>query len=111
MIPGGTYLKDLLRTKTPEHRSNTFGFQDPKNLKKIGDHTPIQTGFSRELHQLKEKKKMDLKDDPKSRCKILKRSNWTDTLLIEPEKQAMKDIMLDYQDFCARCRMDIGINT
>ena len=42
---------------------------------------------------------------------ILKRFDWTDTLLTEIEKQAVEDIVVDYHDISARHRMDIGMNT
>ena len=42
---------------------------------------------------------------------FLKRLHWTDTLLIETEKQAVEDILIDYHGIFARQRMDIGMNT
>ena len=43
--------------------------------------------------------------------KILEQFDWTDTLLTETEKQAVKDILVDYHDIFARHRMEIGMNT
>ena len=42
---------------------------------------------------------------------ILKRFDWTNTLLTETEKQAVEDILVEYHDIFARHRMDIGMNT
>ena len=42
---------------------------------------------------------------------ILKRFDWTDTLLTKTEKQAVEDILVEYHHIFARQRMDIGINT
>ena len=42
---------------------------------------------------------------------ILKRFDWTDTLLTETEKQAVEDILVEYHDIFAGHRMDIGMNT
>ena len=42
---------------------------------------------------------------------LLKRFDWTDTLLSETEKQRVEDILVDYHDIFARHRMDIGMNT
>ena len=42
---------------------------------------------------------------------LLKRFDWTDTLLTETERQAFEDILVDYHDISARHRMDIGMNT
>ena len=36
---------------------------------------------------------------------------WTDTLLTETEKQAVKDILGEYYNIFARHRVDVGINT
>ena len=42
---------------------------------------------------------------------LLKRFDWTDTLLAETEKQAVEDILVGYHDIFTRHRMDIGMNT
>ena len=43
--------------------------------------------------------------------KFLKRFGWTDKLLTVTEKQAVENILVEYQDIFARHRMDIGMNT
>ena len=42
---------------------------------------------------------------------VLKRFDWTHTLLKETEKQAVEDFLVDCHDIFARHRMDIGMNT
>ena len=42
---------------------------------------------------------------------FLKRSDRTDTLPTETEKQAVRDILVDYHEIFARNRMDVGMNT
>ena len=42
---------------------------------------------------------------------ILKRFDWTDTLLKQTEKQSVEDILVDCHDTFARHRMDIRMNT
>ena len=42
---------------------------------------------------------------------FLKLFDWTDTLLTETEKQAVEDILVEYQDIFPRHRMDVGMNT
>ena len=42
---------------------------------------------------------------------FLKRFDWTDTLLTEPENQAVEEILVEYHDTFARHRMHIGKNT
>ena len=60
---------------------------------------------------MKLKEKLNPKKDIESKSEILKRFDWTDTLLTEAEKQAVKDILVEYHDIFTRHRMDIGMNT
>ena len=116
MIPQGdpdltAYLNELLRTNKPEQQDNTFWFPTPQNPGKPEDHTPIQIRVLKELNELKDKEKPNPKESIESRNKFLRRFNWTDTLLTETEKQAIENIMVEYQDIFARHRMDIRMNT
>ena len=54
---------------------------------------------------------MNPEDDADSRVELLKRFDWTDTLLTETEKQAVEDVLVEYHDIFARHRMDIVMNT
>ena len=83
----------------------------PENPGKTEGHTPIQTRILKELRELQEKEKLNPKDDVEARMKFLKRFDWTDTLLIDTEKHAVENILVEYHDILARHRMDIGMNT
>ena len=116
VIPEGdpdltTYLSELLRTNKPERQSNSFCFLTPKNPGKTEDHSPIQARILEELCELKEKVKMNPKDDVEWRLKLLKRFDWTDTPLIENEKEEVENILVQYHDIFARHRMNTGMNT
>ena len=116
MIPQGdldltAYLNELLRTNKPEQQNDTFWFPTPENPGKPEDHTPIQTRILRELKELEDKEKLNPQESIESRSKFLKRFDWTDTLLTEKEKQAIENILVEYNDIFARHRMDIGMNT
>ena len=116
MIPEGDpdliiYLTEFLRTNKPDQQKNTFWFPTPENPGNTEDHTPIQTRILTELRELQRKEKLNPKHDIESRSELLKRFNWTDTLLTETEKQAVEDILVEYHDIFARHRMDIGMNT
>ena len=104
-------MHELLRLNKPELQNNTFWFPTPENSGKIENNTPIQTRILKELHELKEEEKLNPKDDTESWKKFSERLDWTDTLLIEDEKQAIEDILVDYHDFFARHTMNIGMNT
>ena len=105
------YLYELLRTSKLEQQDNTFWFPTPENPEKPEDHTPIQTRILKELNELKDKEKLNPQESIESRNKFLKRFDLTDTLLTEPEKQAIENILVEYHDIFARHRMDIGMNT
>ena len=116
MIPEGdpdliTYLTELLKTTKPDQQTNTFWFPSPENPGNSNEHTPIQTRILKELCELQQKEKLNPKDGTESRIEFLKRFDWTDTLLTEPEKQAVEDILVEHHDIFARRRMDIGMNT
>ena len=105
-----TYLSELRRTNQLEQQTNNFWFPTPKNPFKTEHRTPIQKRIPKELNELKEKK-LNPKDDVKSRIKFLKWFHWTDTLLTETEKHAVEIILVEYYDLFARHRIDIGMNT
>ena len=106
-----TYLTELLKTNMPDQQNNTSWFPTPENPGNTEDHTPIQTRILEQLRELQQKEKLNPKDDIESRMEILKRFDWTDTLLTRTEKQVVEDIVIEYHDIFARHRMDIGMNT
>ena len=115
MIPEGdpdliTYLTELLRTNKPDQQINTFWFQTLENPGNTEEHTPIQTRILKDLRELQQKEKLNPKDDNEPRIELLKRFDWTDTLLNDNEKHAVEDILVEYHDIFARHRMDIGMN-
>ena len=63
------------------------------------------------MNELKDKEKLNPQESAESRNKFLKRFDSTDTLLTEMEKQAIEEILVEYHDFFARHRMEIGMNT
>ena len=107
----GTYLIELLSTNKPGQQKNTFWFPTPENPGNTEDRTPIQTRILTELRELQRREKLNPKDDIESRMEFLKRFDWTDSLFMETEKQAVEDILVEYHDIFARHRMDIGKNT
>ena len=66
------YLNEHPSANKLEQQSKTFWFPTPKNPSKNEDHTPIQTRILKKLYELKEKEKLNPKDDTKSRKKFLK---------------------------------------
>ena len=95
MIPEGdpdliTYLTELLGTKKRDQQNNTFWYPTPENPGSIQDHTPIQTRILKELREVQRKEKLNPKDDAESRIELLKRFDWTDSLLTETENKQSK---------------------
>ena len=105
------YLNELLRTNKSEQQDKTFWFPTPENPGKPEEHTPIQARILKELNELKDREKLNPQESTESRNKFVKRFDWTDTLLIEMENQAIENILVEYHDIFARHRMDIVMNT
>ena len=61
------YLNELLRTNKPEQQKNTFSFPTLENSSKTEDHTLIQTRIIRDLRELGEKQKLNVKKLKKKR--------------------------------------------
>ena len=73
MIPAGdpdltTYLNWLLRGIEPEQQNDTFWSSISEKTGKMEDHTPVQPLILKELHERKEKEKLNPKDDMESEC-------------------------------------------
>ena len=83
------YLNELLRASKLEQQDNTNWFPTPEYPGKPEDHTPIQTRILKELNELKDKEKLNPQEGTESQNKLLKRFDWTDTLLTATEKQAI----------------------
>ena len=115
IIPQGdpeltAYQNKLLRTNKPEQQNNTFWFPTPQNPAKPKDHTPKQTRILKEITELKDKQKLNPQDSTKSRSNFFRRTDRTDKLLTETEKQASQDFLVDYHDIFTRHRINIGMN-
>ena len=116
MIPEGdpnliVHLTELLKMNKPVQQNNSFWFPTPENPENTEDHTSIQTRTLKELREMQQKEKLNPNDDIESRMEVLKRFDWTDTLLTQTEKQAVEDILVQYHDIFAGHRMDIETNT
>ena len=116
LIPQGdpdlpAYLNELLRTNKLEQQKTLSGSRHLKILQNREGHIPIQTGVLKKLFELKEKEKVNPQKTVESRTKILKRFDWTNTLLTETEKQAIEDILVVNHDNFARHRMATGMDT
>ena len=115
MFPGSdteltAYLNQLLRAIEPKLRSNVFWFPTPKTLGRTEDFTRIETGILKEIQKLKAKEKPNLREDAESIHKILERLDQNTTMLTETEREAIDDILVEYNDRFARHRTDIGMN-
>ena len=116
VIPQGdpdltAYLNELFRTNQPKQQHNAFWFPTHQNPGKSEDHTPKQTRSWKKLVELKEKGKLNPQDSIEYRNNILKRFDRTHKLLTETKRQAIEDILVDYEDIFAWHRKDIGMNT
>ena len=95
------------KTRTTKH---PFWFPRPENPGKTEDHTPIQTRVHKKYTNWKKKKKINTNDVTGSQIEVLERVDWTKTLVAEVEKQAFKDILVEYHDVFKH-RMYTGTRT
>ena len=99
IIPEGTpdlttYLNEQLRPSKQEQQSNTFCLPSLENPCETKDHTTIQTRVFNEVNELKQ-------NNPKISAEIhrnLERLDWTGTMLTEPERQPVEDILVEYHE-------------
>ena len=116
MIPEGdpdltTCLNKLPWTNDLKEQNKTVWFPKLENHGKNEIITPIQIQILKKLHEMKEKQKLNPKDDTKSRLIVPNWFNWTDTLPMKTGKQGMENILVETLDIVFRHRMDIGMNT
>ena len=72
---------------------------------------PIQTRFLNELPELEQLKKLHPLEDTASRKQFISNFDWTYSTLQPDAKQAVENLLVEFQDIFARHRFDIGINT
>ena len=63
------------------------------------------------MNELKKKGQLNATNNLQLREKISERFEWTDILLTQAEKQALKDIVLEHHENFATHRMNIGMKT
>ena len=82
----------------------------PGNAK---EHKPIQTRILSELRELEQLEHLNPPADRDSRYQFLSNLDWIDsTVQPDPDaKQAVEDLVAEFQDIFARLGFDIGINT
>ena len=105
------HVNKYAKTNKPEQRNNTFCFPTPENPCKPENDTAREIRILRELIELKEKEQFNHQVGTESRTTLLERFYWTDTMLTETQKQAIKDFLVEHNDIFARHRLDIGMNT
>ena len=85
-----------------------FGLRHLKNVVKLRINPNTDTIPQRITRN--EGKKLNPQEDTENQINLLELLKWTDTLPVKAEKQAIEEILVDYRDFFARHRMDIGMN-
>ena len=105
------YISSLLRTTKNDEVNETYWFPTPQNPGNEKEHTPIQTRFLNELRELEQLEKLNPLENTNSRNQFLSNFDWTDSTLQPEAKQAVENLLVEFHDFFARHRFDIGINT
>ena len=88
--------------------NETYWFPTPQNPGNEEEHTPIQTRILNEQEQLEQ---LNPLEDTNSRDRFLSNFDWTDSTLQLDAKQAVENLLVEFDDIFARHRFEIGINT
>ena len=105
------YINSLPKTSKNDEVNGTYWFLTPKNPGSERVNTPIQTRILNELWQLKPLEQLYPLEDKNSRTQFLSNFDWTDSTLQPEVKQAVEDLLVEFQFIFARHRIDIGVNT
>ena len=105
------YINSLLKTSRTDEVNETYWFPTPQNPGNEKEHTPIQTRILSELRELEQLDKLNPLEDTDSQNQFLSNFDWTDSTLQPDAKQAVEHLLVEFHDFFARHRFDIGINT
>ena len=105
------YINSLLKTSKDTEVNETYWFPTPQNPGNEKAHTPIQTRILNELRKLEQLEKLYPLENTNSRNQFLSNFDWTDSTLQPEAKQAVENLLVEFHDFFARHRFDIGINT
>ena len=105
------YINSLLKTSKLDEVNETYWFPTPQNPGNEKEHTPIQARILNELRELEQMEKLNPLETAESRSQFLSNFDWADSTLQPDAKQAVEDLLVEFQDIFARHRFDIGINT
>ena len=105
------YINSLLTTSKTDEVNETYWFPTPRIPGNEKEHTPIQTRILNELRDLEQLEKLNTIEHTNSRKQILSNFDWTDSTLQPDAEQAVENLLVEFHDFFARHRFDIGINT
>ena len=105
------YINSLLKTSKDSEANETYWFPTPQKPGNEKEHTPIQTRILKELRELERLEKLNPLEDTNSRNQFLSNFDWTDSTLQPEAKQAVENLLVEFQDIFARHRFDIGIIT
>ena len=101
-----------MKTSKTDEVNATYWFPTPQDPGNEKEHTHIQTRILNELRELEQLEKLDLLADTDSRNQFLSIFDYyTDSTLPPDAKQAVENLLVQFHDFFARHRFDIGINT
>ena len=105
------YINSLLKTSKTDEIIETYWFPTPQNPGNAQRHASIQTRILNELRELDEVEQLNPLEDINSRDQFLFNFDWTDSTLQLDAKQAIEELLVEFDDIFARHRCDIGIKT
>ena len=104
------YASSLIKSPKTDDNSEHYWFPTPEHPGDIQTHTPIQQRSLKALQNLQELEKLNPQDDLESRKQFLANFDWADSTLNPTEIAQIEDLLVEFHDFFAQHRFDIGMN-
>ena len=104
------YIKSLSKASKTNEVHETYWFPTPQNPGNEREHTPIQTRILKERWELEHIEQLNPLEDTDSRDQFLSNFDWNDFTLQPDAKPAIEHLLVEFHNFFARHRFDIGIN-
>ena len=103
------YVSSLIKTNENPQNVESYWFPIPENPGNPDEHTPMKKSIVREIQASQDLESLEPTKDEESRTKFLEDFDWKDSTLTLDEKQKNEEILVEFHNYFARNRFDIGM--
>ena len=104
------YVNELMKSKENEQNDEILWFPTTENPGNEEEHKPIQQRILKEIRELIKKEELAPTKDQESRKKFLDMLQRERSQIEGDDRKQLEETIVEYNDFFARHRRDIGIN-